>query len=71
MKAELSTVRTPDIGSVARAFGGRGALATTVDEVRKAAAEWVANPGPMIIDARISRNAITLAHRRVLYGKDE
>lgn len=71
MDAMLSTIPTPDIGGVARAFGGRGILATTVEEVRAGAAEWVKNPGPMIIDARISRNAITLAHRRVLYGKDE
>jgi acetolactate synthase-1/2/3 large subunit len=71
MKAELSTIPTPNIGEIAKAMGGRGRLATTVEEVRAAAAEWVANPGPMIIDARISRNAITIAHRRVLYGKDE
>ena len=71
MKAELSTVATPNIGEIAKSMGGRGRLATTAEEVRAAAAEWVANPGPMIIDARISRNAITLAHRRVLYGKDE
>jgi thiamine pyrophosphate-dependent acetolactate synthase large subunit-like protein len=71
MDAELSAIPTPDIGGLARAFGGRGVLATTVEEARKAAAEWVANPGPMIIDARISRNAVSLAYRRVLYGKDE
>jgi len=71
MNAELSAIPTPNIGEIAKSMGGRGALATSVDEVRKAAAEWVANPGPMIIDARISRNAITLAARRVLYGKDE
>ena len=71
MDAELSTIPTPDIGAIAKAMGGRGALAKSAEEVRKAAAEWVAKPGPMIIDARISRNAITLAHRRVLYGKDE
>jgi acetolactate synthase-1/2/3 large subunit len=71
MQAELSTVPSPDIGALARAFGGRGVLARTAEEVRKAAAEWVAKPGPMVIDARISRNAITLPHRRVLYGLDE
>ncbi len=71
MDAELSTIPTPDIGAVARAFGGQGTLATTVDEARAAAQAWVKNPVPTIIDARISRNAITLAHRRVLYGKDE
>lgn len=71
MNAALSAIPTPDIGDVARALGGRGVLATTVDEVRAAAAAWVRDPGPMIIDARISRNAISLKHRRLLYGKDE
>jgi thiamine pyrophosphate-dependent acetolactate synthase large subunit-like protein len=71
MDAELSTIPTPDIGGLARAFGGKGTLAKSVEEARAAAAEWVKNPCPMIIDARISRNAITLAHRRTLYGKDE
>jgi hypothetical protein len=39
--------------------------------VRAGVREWVAKPGPMIIDARISRAVINLPHRRVLYGKDE
>ncbi len=71
MDAMLSAIPSPDIGAVARAFGGRGVLARTAEEVRAAAADWVRNPGPMVIDARVSRNAITLAHRRVLYGRDE
>ncbi len=71
MKAELSTIPTPDIGAVATALGGRGRLARSIDEVRTAAAEWVAQPGPMIIDARISRNVQTLATRRLIYAKDE
>ena len=71
MKAELSTVRTPDLGAVAKVFGGRGRLARNVDEVRDAAAEWVAKPGPMIIDVRISRNVVTVPYRRIFYGQDE
>ena len=70
-KAELATIPTPDLGAVAVALGGRGRLARTIEEVRAAAAEWVANPGPMIIDVRISRNVVTLPLRRMLYGKDE
>ncbi|MCW5603417.1 MAG: thiamine pyrophosphate-binding protein [Burkholderiales bacterium] len=71
MMAELSTVPSPDLGAIARAFGGQGVLARSVEEVRAAAAAWVKKPAPTIIDARISRNAITLPHRRVLYGRDE
>jgi hypothetical protein len=52
-------------------MGGRGCLARSIDDVKKAAAEWVAKPGPMIIDARISRSVVTLPYRRVHYGKDE
>lgn len=71
MKKELSAIPTPDLGSVARAFGGRGRLARTLDDVRAAAEEWVAKPGPMFIDVRISRSVVTLPYRRVHYGKDE
>ena len=71
MKADLATIPTPDLGAVARAFGGRGRLARSVEEVRAAAAEWVARPGPMMIDVRISRNVLTLPYRRIHYGRDE
>jgi thiamine pyrophosphate-dependent acetolactate synthase large subunit-like protein len=71
MKKELSAIPTPDIGAVARAFGGRGRLARTLDDVRAAAEEWVAKPGPMFVDVRISRSVVTLPYRRVHYGKDE
>jgi len=36
-----------------------------------AAAEWVAKPGPMMLDVRISRNVLTLPYRRIHYGLDE
>ena len=71
MKAELSTIPTPNIGAVAQALGGKGCLATTIEEVRAAATAWVANPCPMIVDARISRNVQTLSTRRIIYAKDE
>lgn len=71
MKAELSIIPTPDLGAVGKVFGGRGRLARSIDEVRAAAAEWVAKPGPMIIDVRTSRNVVTLQKRRLLYARDE
>jgi thiamine pyrophosphate-dependent acetolactate synthase large subunit-like protein len=71
LDAQLSTIPTPDMGAVARSFGGKGTLATTVEQARAAAAEWVKDPVPTIIDARISRNVLTIANRRVLYGQDE
>jgi thiamine pyrophosphate-dependent acetolactate synthase large subunit-like protein len=71
MQADLATIPTPDLGAVARSFGGRGRLATTVEDVRQAAADWLANPGVMVIDARISRNVVTVPYRRLHYGRDD
>jgi thiamine pyrophosphate-dependent acetolactate synthase large subunit-like protein len=71
MQADLATITTPDLGAVAQSFGGRGRLASTVDDVREAAAEWIANPGVMVIDARISRNVVTVPYRRLHYGRDD
>ena len=71
MQADLATIATPDLGAVARSFGGRGHLATTVEDVRAAAAEWLADPGLMVIDARISRNVVTVPYRRLHYGRDD
>jgi thiamine pyrophosphate-dependent acetolactate synthase large subunit-like protein len=71
MDPETSAIPSPDIGAVARGYGARGCLARRIEEVEAGLREWVANPGPMVIDARISRNVVNLPHRRVLYGKDE
>jgi len=71
MDVAISTIPTPDIGAIGVAMGGRGALVRTVDELRKAAAEFVANPGPMMIDVRISRSVMSVAYRRIHYGQDE
>jgi thiamine pyrophosphate-dependent acetolactate synthase large subunit-like protein len=71
MDSELATVTTPDLGAVGTACGGRGRLARSVEEVRTAVAEWVATPGPMILDVRIARNVVPLFNRRVHYNRDE
>jgi thiamine pyrophosphate-dependent acetolactate synthase large subunit-like protein len=71
MEGDLATISTPDIGAVMTAFGGKGSLAHTIDEVRAAAEAWVANPTPTVIDARISRKVLTLPYRRIHFGKDE
>jgi acetolactate synthase I/II/III large subunit len=70
-QSDLATIPTPDLGAVARSFGGRGCLATNVEDVRSAAADWLANTGVMVIDARISRNVITVPYRRLHYGRDD
>jgi thiamine pyrophosphate-dependent acetolactate synthase large subunit-like protein len=53
------------------AFGGRGRMVRSVEELRGAVKEWLAKPGPMLVDARISRSVITLPYRRIHYGRDE
>lgn len=71
MKADLSVVPTPDLGAVGRAFGGRGSLVRSVEDLRAAAREFLDKPGPMMLDVRISRSVITLPYRRIHYGRDE
>lgn len=71
MNAELSTIPTPDLGAVGKAFGGKGALARSVEDVRSAALEWLKDPCPMLLDVRIARSVITLPYRRIHYGRDE
>lgn len=71
MKAELAVVPTPDLGAVARAFGGRGRLARSLEDVRAGVTEWLAKPGPMMLDVRICRSVVTLPYRRIHYGRDE
>ncbi|HEX6512999.1 MAG TPA: thiamine pyrophosphate-dependent enzyme, partial [Chloroflexota bacterium] len=72
MDAELATIPTPDLGAVGRALGGRGTLATTIEDVGAAAQEWLADRrGLMVIDARISRKVVSLPYRRIHFGKDE
>ena len=52
-------------------MGGEGAMVRSLDELRAAANEWIANPGPMVIDCRISRTVMSIPYRRLHYGKDE
>ncbi|MCC6472481.1 MAG: thiamine pyrophosphate-binding protein [Burkholderiales bacterium] len=70
MDAGLSIVPSPDMGAVAAAMGGRGRLARSVGEVRAAVEEWLARPGPMVIDVRISRNVVPIPMHRMLYAED-
>ena len=71
MDVTTSMITTPDLGKVAVAMGGRGAMATTVEQVTKAVQEWVKKPGPMMIDMRISRSVPSVPYRRIHYGRDE
>lgn len=70
LNAELARVSTPDLGAVGRALGGRGTLVTDLDTLRAAIDEYVADPAPTIIDARISTSVISIPYRRLHFGQD-
>jgi len=71
MKKELSVVTTPDLGALGTAFGGRGKLVKSVDDLKQITQEFLANPAPTLVDVRIDRSVITLPYRRIHYGRDE
>lgn len=68
--ANLSAVRSPDFSAVGRGFGCRGRLATTIEDVAAGIDEFLAGSGPMVLDIRLSRNAISIPYRRLHYGQD-
>jgi acetolactate synthase I/II/III large subunit len=71
METRGSQITTPDLGKVAVSFGGRGRKATTIDELTAAAKEFVAKPGPMMVDLRISKSVPSVPYRRIHYARDE
>jgi acetolactate synthase I/II/III large subunit len=71
MKEQLATISTPDLGKVATAMGGRGYLVTDdLGELRKASDNFASNPGPTMVDVRISRNVLSIPYRRLHFGQD-
>jgi acetolactate synthase I/II/III large subunit len=71
METRGSEIKTPDLGNIGVAFGGRGKKATTIEELTSAVKEFVAKPGPMMVDLRISKSVPSVPYRRVHYGRDE
>ena len=53
METRASAIPTPDLGAVGRAFGCRGKLARTLDEVQAGVDEFLAGDGPMVLDIRV------------------
>jgi thiamine pyrophosphate-dependent acetolactate synthase large subunit-like protein len=62
-------IPTPDLGNVGVALGGSGALATSTEELRRAAEDFVANPRPMLVDVRVSREVPSIPNRRRYLGE--
>jgi thiamine pyrophosphate-dependent acetolactate synthase large subunit-like protein len=71
MDVNTAVITCPDLGAFAVSMGARGKLARSNEELREAVKAWVASPGPMIIDLRISRTVPSVPYRRIHYGLDE
>jgi thiamine pyrophosphate-dependent acetolactate synthase large subunit-like protein len=67
---ELAVIGVPDLGPVAVALGGRGATVRTTSELKSALADYVSNPGPFVLDVRITRGVVSVPYRRLLFMED-
>ena len=70
METRAAAIPTPDLGAVARAFGCRGQLVRTLDEVKAGVDGFLAGEGPMLLDIRISRSVVSVPYSRVHFGED-
>lgn len=69
LNAELSVAHGLDVEGVARALGCTATTATTIDEVRTFAKEFLAGEGPYVLDARISPKVMSRTFRRANLGE--
>src|SRR5262249_718463 len=69
MNADLAVYDTPDLGAVAVACGGRGRIVQSLDELRARVAEFVADPGPTMLDVRVARDVLNIPFRRSQAGR--
>ncbi|MEX2555148.1 MAG: thiamine pyrophosphate-binding protein [Actinomycetota bacterium] len=70
LDSSLAEIPTPDLGQVGVSLGGRGALVRSIDALREAAAAFVEDPGPMLIDVRISREVLSIPYQRMYRDAD-
>lgn len=66
----LAVIPTPELGPVAEALGGRGTTVRNLGDLRTALAAYVREPGPTVIDVRITRDVLSVPYRRLQYGED-
>jgi thiamine pyrophosphate-dependent acetolactate synthase large subunit-like protein len=50
---DATRISTPDLGTVGRALGGRGALMRSPNELRAAAREFLSSLGPTLVDLKM------------------
>ena len=62
---ELCRIPSPNFAAVAVGFGGRGHLIRSIDELRAACAEFIADPSPTLLDIRIDSQVQSIPTRRM------
>jgi acetolactate synthase-1/2/3 large subunit len=70
MNEKLSSVRAPDFAKIAEGFGCKGRLARTQEDIARAADEFMAGDGPMLLDVKMSRNVVSIPYQRMHFGVD-
>ena len=65
----LAQIATPNLAAVANGMGCRGREARTIADFRSAVEEFVAKPGPMLVDLHVSRTVMSVPYRRIHYGQ--
>jgi acetolactate synthase-1/2/3 large subunit len=64
----LAHFPAPDLGAVARALGGRGWRAHSEQDLRAAVGEFLAEPGPAVIDLHTAPDVLSIPYRRLWQG---
>jgi len=68
---DMIAIRSPDLGAVGRALGGRGTLVRTPDELRAAAQEFARDPAPTLVDVRVANTVTSIPNRRRYLGEED
>ncbi len=68
---KLSLTPDQDIAGLARQLGSRAATVTELDQLPGLVSEFLATPGPMLLDARVSRRVISRPMRRSTYHSED
>ena len=70
MDAELKPAIAPRVARPAPKPPRPGALVRSLDDLRVAAREFVADPRPTLVDMRMARNVVSVPYRRLFYGQE-
>jgi len=57
-----------DLAAMASLMGCRSAIVTDLDQLEPLVKEFVAGDGPLVLDARVSRNVVSQPYRRSYFG---